>query len=295
MFCCLGLPLTAPAKLNVVATTPDLGSIAREIGGDQVAVTVLAKPTEDPHFVDPKPSFLVTLNKADALIEDGADLDVGYMPPLLGNARNGKIMPGKPGNIQAAEGVQMREVPGALDRRFGDVHPKGNPHFVDDPVVARIIAEHLAESFAQLDPRSRDAYKANLASFESTLDVKFKQWEEMLSPYKGAKLVTYHKDMTYFAERFGFEVIDTLEPLPGVSPSPSHLAEVIEKMKAEHAKVILVQPFQNRKTAETVANHVGAKVVDFPLQPGTTKATGTYFQWMDLLIGSLAHALSETK
>jgi len=117
----------------------------------------------------------------------------------------------------------------------------------------------------------------------------------MLSPYKGAKLVTYHKDMTYFAERFGFDVIDTLEPLPGVSPSPSHLAEVIEKMKAEHAKVILVQPFQNRKTAETVANHVGAMVVDFPLQPGTTKDTGTYFQWMDHLISSLAHALGETK
>src|SRR5882757_8320861 len=149
-----GLAIPVFAKLNVVATTPDLGAIARAIGGDQIELTTLAKPSEDPHFVDAKPSFIVKLNHADALIEGGAELEAGWLTPLLEGARNPKIETGKPGRVAAAEGVALLEVPAALDRSQGDIHAAGNPHFLTDPENAKIVAAHIARSFAELDPGS---------------------------------------------------------------------------------------------------------------------------------------------
>ena len=291
LFVCIGSVGVGEAKLNIVATTPDLGAIAREVGGSRVTVTVLAKATEDPHFVDAKPSHIVTLNRADAIIEGGAELEVGWLPPLLNSARNSKLAMGAPGRIVVKEGMSLLEIPNQLDRSLGDIHPLGNPHFLVDPINAKIAALNIANALIKLDMGSADAYKSNLEKFQTILDVKIGEWQKLLSSFKGAKIVTYHKDMTYFAHRFELEVIDTLEPLPGVPPTASHLAEVIKKMKAVQVKVILVQPFQNRRTAETIASHTGAKVVDFPLQPGAAKTSETYFQWMDYLVNSLASAL----
>ena len=251
-----GRPLagpTAAAKLNVVATTPDLAALAREIGGDAIEVKVLAKPTEDPHFVDAKPSHIVTLNRADVLIDGGAELEIGWLPPLLESARNDKIAAGAPGRISASVGVQMLEIPTTFDRSKGDVHALGNPHFLLDPLSAKLVVAQIAGHLAQVDPKSADLYRANLKKFNATLDARLVDWQRQLAPYKGAKIVTYHKDFPYFAERFGLIVVENLEPKPGIAPSPSHLAAVITRMKAENAHVILVQPFQNRKTAETVA------------------------------------------
>src|SRR6266568_8446432 len=148
------VPVAAPAKLNVVATTPDLASIAKEIGGEHIDITTLAKPTEDPHFVDARPSFIVKLNRADVLIEGGAELEIGWLPPLLAGARNAKLAPDAPGYIRCNEGIQMLEVPSALDRSKGDIHAAGNPHFVVDPENAKIIARHIADSFCAQDPKS---------------------------------------------------------------------------------------------------------------------------------------------
>ena len=187
----------------------------------------------------------------------------------------------------------MLEIPTQLDRSLGDIHPLGNPHFLMDPINAKIAATNIANAFAKIDPAAADAYKATLAKFNAGIDAKLSDWQKALGPYKGRKIVTYHKDFTYFAERFGLEVVETLEPKPGVPPSPSHLAEVIAKMKTANAKVILVQPFQNRKTAETVASHTQAKVLDFPQQPGVLKDTATYQQLMDYLVNTLATALKE--
>ncbi len=276
---------SAAAQLRVVATTPDLASLAREIGGNLVNVTALAKPTEDAHYVDAKPSHIVTLNRADALIEGGAELELGWLPPLLENSRNAKISAGAPGRIVASQGIRMMEIPTSFDRSKGDIHSLGNPHFLIDPVNVKIIARNIADRFAQIDPRS-----ANLARFNSRLDTKFAGWQSQLAPFRGAKIVTYHKDFVYLASRFGLSIVGELEPKPGISPSPAHLASLIGKMKSANAHVILVQPYQNRRTAETVARQAGAVVLDISQQPGARPNNTTYFDMMDNLVNTLAGA-----
>ena len=278
-------------KLKVVATTPDLASIAREIGGNMVDVTALAKPTEDPHYVDAKPSHIVTLSRADVLIEGGAELELGWMPPLLENSRNGKIGGGAPGRVVASQGIRLLEIPTTFDRSKGDVHSLGNPHFLIDPVNAKIVAAHIAEHLAQVDPKSAPQYRANLAAFNAKVDAKLVDWQKQLAPFKGAKIVTYHKDFVYLAQRFNLQIVGELEPKPGIAPSPAHLAQVITAMKAANARVILVQPFQNRKTAETVARQTGATVLDISQQPGSRSDTGSYFQMMDYVVATLASGL----
>jgi zinc/manganese transport system substrate-binding protein len=286
---------SASAQIRVVATTPDLASVAKEIGGDKVSVVALAKPTEDPHYVDAKPSHIVTLNRADALIEGGAELELGWLPPLLENSRNSKISAGAPGRIVASDGVKMLEIPTSFDRSKGDVHSLGNPHFMIDPVTVRIIARNIASHFAQVDPKNAATYNGNLTRFNTKLDAKYAQWQKELAPYRGARIVTYHKDFVYLGDRFGLTIVDELEPKPGIAPSPAHLAQVIGKMKATNAKVILVQPFQNRKTAETVARQTGATVLDVPQQPGAAPNTTTYFDMMDNLVHTLAGGLGAKK
>src|SRR6266576_5200015 len=193
----------ASAQLRVVATTPDLAAVAKEIGGDRVNVVALAKPTEDPHFVDAKPSFIVTLNRADALIEGGAELELGWLPPLLENARNGKIAAGAPGRVVASEGIRLIEIPTSFDRSKGDIHSLGNPHFMVDPVSAKIVARNSASHLGQIDPKDAATYNSNLARFNSRIDSKLADWQKQLAPYRGAKIVTYHRDFIYLAQRFG--------------------------------------------------------------------------------------------
>lgn len=285
----------ATAQLKVVATTPDLASVAREIGGDRVNVVALAKPTEDPHFVDAKPSFIVILNRADALVEGGAELELGWLPPLLENSRNSKVAAGAPGRIVASEGIRLLEIPTSFDRSKGDIHSLGNPHYMIDPAAAKIVARNIASHFAQLDPKNAATYNGNLARFNSRIDAKLTDWQKQLAPYRGAKIVTYHRDFIYFAQRFGLSIVDELEPKPGIAPSPAHLAQVIGEMKRNNVKIILVQPFQNRKTAETVARQTGATVVDAPQQPGAANNTASYFDNMDNLVRSIAAGLGGTK
>src|SRR5215212_9842064 len=227
----------AAKKLSVVATTPDLASIAREIGGNLIEVKALAKPTEDPHFVDAKPSHIVTLNRADMLIEGGAELELGWLPSLLESARNDKIAAGAPGRVSASQGVKLVEIPTTFDRSKGDVHALGNPHFLIDPVNVKLIAAQIADHLAKIDPADAEAFNGNLKRFNATLDQKVVEWQKLLAPYAGAKIVTYHRDFTYLAERFKLDVVETLEPKPGISPSPSHLAKVISTMKSESAHV----------------------------------------------------------
>jgi zinc/manganese transport system substrate-binding protein len=281
--------------LSVVATTPDLASLAREIGGSVVEVKTLAKPTEDPHFVDAKPSHIVTLNRADVLIEGGAELELGWLPSLIESARNARIAAGAPGRISASAGVKMLEVPTTFDRSKGDVHALGNPHFLLDPANAKVIAARIADQLAKVSPESAELFRTNLRTFNATLDAKLAEWQKKLEPYQGANIVTYHKDFGYLANRFRLVVVDNLEPKPGIAPSPAHLAKVIGAMRSANARVILVQPFQNRKTAETVARQTGATVLDLPQQPGAVKGVDTYFQLMDYIVNSLATALRTAK
>ncbi|MHB1313088.1 MAG: metal ABC transporter substrate-binding protein [Gemmatimonadaceae bacterium] len=294
----LAVPHPVPeraGKLNVVATTPDFAAIAREIGGDAVDVKALAKPTEDPHYVDAKPSHIVTLNRADVLIEGGAELEMGWLPSLLESARNPKIAAGAPGRVVGSAGIRMLEIPTSFDRAKGDVHSLGNPHFLVDPLNAKIVAGQIAAHFTQVDPKSAALYAANLKQFDATVDARLAEWQRLLAPYKGARIVTYHKDFVYLGARFGLDIVETLEPKPGIAPSPAHLAQVITLMKAQQVRVILVQPFQSRKTAETVARQAGAVVLDVAQQPGAIKGTDSYVQLMDSIVRTLANALREAK
>jgi ABC-type Zn uptake system ZnuABC Zn-binding protein ZnuA len=285
------ITLTSQAKITVVATLPDFASLASEIGGDKVDVTVLAKPTEDPHFVDARPSFVVKLREADVLIDGGAELEIGWLPPLLQNARNARIEVGKPGRVEASEGIRLMEVPATLTRAAGDVHAMGNPHFLVDPIIAKAVAQHIANSFAAVDPPNAAVYQANYKKFEATINAKLQEWGAKLLPFKGQSLVAYHDSWVYFAHRFGFDISIFLEPKPGIPPSPSHLAEVIAQMKAKKIKAIIVEPYHNRKIAEKVAEATGAKVVDFAQFPGALPNTGTYVKLIDVLVNRLAAAL----
>ena len=289
------LTTTALAKLNVVATTPDIASIAKDIGGDHIDLTTLAKPTEDPHFVDAKPSFIVRLNRADVLLEGGAELEIGWLPALLDQARNTKLS-GPPGHVKCSDGVQLLEVPSTLDRSKGDIHAAGNPHFLVDPVNAKVAAQHIADAFCALDSKSADAYRANLKKFTDALDAKIAEWQKIMAPYKGKQIVAYHNSWPYFAKRFGLVIDLFLEPKPGVPPTPTHLAEVITKMRSDNVHVIIVDPYLNRRTAETVASKTSATVVDVTQFPGGVKSTeGGYIQLLDYLVNSVAHALAASK
>ena len=290
---CLALVTSAQAKLNVVATLPDYAAIATAVGGDHIDISAMAKPTEDPHFVDARPSFVVKLKTADVLIEGGAELEIGWLPPLLQSARNAKIETGQPGRIVASQGLRLLNVPTEVTRAAGDVHALGNPHFGVDPIIAKAIAKHIAEGFSAVDPANAAAYQANEKAFEDTINAKLQDWGKALLPYRGQSLVAYHDSWVYFAHRFGFSIDVFLEPKPGIPPSPSHLGEVIGKIKAGHIKAILVEPFHNRKIAEKVAASTGAKVVDFAQYPGALPNTDSYVALIDALVTRLASALAQ--
>lgn len=288
LLCCVR---GSEAKINVVATLPDLGSLAREIGAEQVNVTVMAKPTEDPHFVDARPSFVVQLRTADVLIEGGAELEIGWLPPLLQNARNPKIEVGKPGRVVASQGIRLMNVPASATRAAGDVHALGNPHFMTDPIIAKAVAQHIAQAFSEVDAPNAALYQANDKKFEAAINTKLQEWGTAMLPFKGQHVVAYHDSWPYFAHRYGINIDVFLEPKPGIPPSPSHLAEVIGQIKSQHIKAVIVEPFHDRKIAERVASATGAKVVDFAQYPGALPGTESYVKLMDVLIARLSAAM----
>src|SRR5437763_5503484 len=287
----LACALFAQAKLNVVATLPAFGSLAHEVGGDKIDLVVLAKATEDPHFVDARPSFVVSLRNADVLIDGGAELEIGWLPPLLQNARNPKIEVGKPGRVQASQGIRLMNVPTNVTRAAGDVHALGNPHFMVDPIIAKTVAQHIAQSYSALDDTNAAFYDANYKKFEATINAKLLEWGTAMLPFKGQNVVAYHDSWPYFAHRFGVNIDTFLEPKPGIPPSPSHLAEVIEKMKAQKIKAIIIEPFHDRKIAEKVAGATGAKVVEFAQYPGALPNTDSYVKLIDALVARLSAAM----
>ena len=287
---------SAIGKINVVATTTDFAAIAREIGGDKVQVTALAKPTEDPHFIDAKPGFIATLNRADVLIEGGAALEHGWLQPLLQGARNPKISGAAPGHVHGNAGIKMLGVPATLDRARGDIHAEGNPHFLIDPLNAKIVAANIADAFSKAEPKSYEFYRANLKAFEEKIDARMVEWEKQMAPHKGAPVVAYHDSWPYFAERFGLKIELFLEPKPGIPPTPSHIASLVQKMREQNVRVILVDAYVNRRQADSVASKTGAVTVPVSHFPGGVKGTeGGYIQLVDYLVNSISQALAGAK
>lgn len=292
LLCILSWVSVVHAKLNIVASTPDLGSLASEIVKEKGEVISIAKPTEDPHFVDAKPGFIVKLNKADMLIEGGLQLEIGWLPSLVLGARNQKILPGNPGYFNASAGIAIIDVPASANRAMGDIHPLGNPHYMLDPLNGKIVASHICERLCQIDRANGEFYKSNLHAFSKRLDQKLSEWQKTLEPFRGTKIVTYHKVLPYFAQRFGLNVMGTLEPKPGIPPSPAHLNTLIPMMKSEGVKLIIAEQFRERKIPAFVESQTGAKVVVIPIMVGGQKGTGDYIALFDYIINQIASALN---
>ena len=292
----LALPLGAFAqgKLNVVTTTEDLGSLAREVGGDKVSVTALAKGYQDPHFVDPKPSFILAVSRADVLIVVGRELEIGWLPPLLTSSRNGKIQLGGKGYLDASQNVRILEIPtGQITRAMGDVHPLGNPHYWLEPGNGRRIAQAIRDKLTEVSPANASYFAQRYGDFDMRLSAAEKRWDATLAPYKGTKLVTFHRSWPNFMERWGLDVIGYVEPKPGIPPSPQHSLEVIDAMKQQGAKLIIVEPYFDLKTPQSIATQVGGKVLVLAPSVGGTKEATDYIQLFEYDVTQLAAAFKQ--
>jgi zinc/manganese transport system substrate-binding protein len=287
--------LHAAGTLNVITTTEDLASIAREVGGDKIKVESLARGYQDPHFVEAKPSFILKLNKADLLIAVGRELEIGWLPPLVTQSRNAKIQPGADGYLDASLTARILEIPtGQITRAMGDVHPLGNPHYWLDPDNGRRVAKAIQAKLGERDRANAAYYAQREADFESRLAAAGKRWQAMMAPYKGLKVVTYHRSWPNFAERFGLDVIGYVEPRPGIPPSPSHTIDVIQEMKRQNVKIIMVEPYFDLKTPNSIARETGAKVLVMPPSVGGEKEITDYFKLFDYDLKLLVDAIKAT-
>ncbi len=292
IICAAMSPLGAAAKkLNVVTSTSDLAALAQEVGGDRINVESIAKGYQDPHFVEAKPSFLLKLRQADLLISVGLQLEIGWLPPLITQSGNPRIQVGAPGYLDASQFAEILEIPqGAVTRAEGDVHPLGNPHYWLDPDNGRRMARGIANKLAELDPGDAPYFQQRFQDFDKRLSAAEQKWDAEMRPYRGQKVVTYHRSFPNFAKHFGLNVIGYVEPRPGIPPTPSHTIELIDLMKRENCKVVLVEPYFDLKTPQSIGRETGARVIVYLPSVGGEKQVTTYFDLFDYDIGLLMKA-----
>ena len=280
------------AVLHVVSSIPTLGSLAKEVGGDRVEVQSLGKGYQDPHFVEPKPNLMLVLNRADLLLHVGLELEIGWLPPLVLGSRNPKIQPGELGNLDCSQKIPVLDVPTyKVDRSMGDIHPQGNPHYWLPPGNARIIAREIEQRLAQLDPAGRASYEKNLAAFNARVHAKEKEWAPLEARLHGMKIATYHKSWTYVSQWLHMEEVGYVEPKPGIPPDPQHLVRLIEVMKEEGAKLLLMENFYNKSVASLVATKAGAKLLVLPTDVGAEPGITDWFTLVDSVLKSLSSAV----
>ena len=284
----------AQGKLNVVTATEDLAAIATEVGGDRINVESIARGYQDPHFVEAKPSFILKMQKADLLIVVGRELEIGWLPPLITQSRNAKVQVGGSGYLDASMQARILDLPtGQVTRAMGDVHPLGNPHYWLDPENGKLIAKSIAAKLEELRPNDKATFEQRLADFTSRLDAAEKRWLAQLAPYKGVKVVTYHRSYPNFAERFGLDVIGYVEPRPGIPPTPQHTLDLIGEMKRQNVKVVMVEPYFDLKTPNSIGRETGAQVLVVPPSVGGVKEITDYFKLFDYDVNLLANALKQ--
>lgn len=290
----LAAPSRADAALNIITSTEDLAAIAREIGGDRIKVEALARGYQDPHFVEAKPSFVLKLHGADLLVVVGRDLEIGWLPALITQSRNAKVQPGGAGYLDASLNAQILEIPtGLITRAMGDVHPLGNPHYWLSPENGRRIAQAMQKKFAELQPGDAAVFAERFADFNRRLAAAEQRWQAMIAPYKGVKVVTYHNSWPNFVRAFGIDVVGFVEPKPGIPPSPSHTLALIQDMKRQNVKLILVEPYFDLKTPNRVATDTGAKVLVMPPSVGGVPQVKTYFDLFDYDLKLLVEAIKQ--
>jgi ABC-type Zn uptake system ZnuABC Zn-binding protein ZnuA len=262
------------------------------VGGEKIKVEAIARGYQDPHFVEAKPSFILKLNRADLLVAVGRELEIGWLPPLIQQSRNSKIQVGAEGYLDASLTARILEIPtGQITRAMGDVHPLGNPHYWLDPDNGRRVAQAIQAKLAQIDPADATFFAGRLADFDRRLTEAEKRWDAQMAPLKGLKIVTYHRSWPNFCDRFGLEVIGYVEPRPGIPPSPSHTIELIQEMKRQGVKILLVEPYFDLKTPNSIGRETGAKVLVMPPSVGGVKEITDYFYLFDYDIELLVSAV----
>lgn len=278
-------------QIRVVATFPDLADITRQIGKELVSVDSLAKGVEDPHGVPMKPSFVPRLNRADVLVLTGLDDEHSWLPALLEVAANPKILLGRPGYIDCSAGVPILEAPTLLDRSEGDLHPKGNPHYLLDPNNAKIAARNIAAGLSRNFPQHQQVFDKNLKAYLAELDTWMVRWEKVAAPLRGIKYVEYHPEWVYFANRFGLKRVGSVELKPGIEPTPNHLVQLAQQIKQEKAQ-ILIYGAQNPRIPQQLQSETGIKVLRLYTSAGGRPETDSYIKWIDFTVRSLVQAVS---
>lgn len=292
----LGMGLISPGtaaakKLNIITATTDLAALAQEVGGDRITVEAMAKGYQDPHFVEAKPSFLLKLRQADLLIVVGLQLEIGWLPPLIAQSGNSRIQIGANGYLDASQFAEILEIPqGTVTRAMGDVHPLGNPHYWLDPDNGRRVAKGFAAKFSEMDAEDAAYFQQRFQDFDRRLSEADKKWLSDMKPYRGRKVVTYHNSAPNFAKHFGLDVVGFVEPRPGIPPTPSHTFDLSNMMKRDNVKVIMVEPYFDRKTPDSIARQTGGVVVEYMPSVGGVKEITNYFQLFDYDIGLLTKA-----
>jgi zinc/manganese transport system substrate-binding protein len=292
-FLTAAMPLHAAIK--VVTTIPDLAALTHEVGGDKVKVEALARGYQDPHFVEPKPSFVLKLHRADLLVVVGRDLEIGWLPALLRQSRNNGIQPGAPGYLDASLTARILEIPtGQITRAMGDVHPLGNPHYLLDPENGRRVAAALRDKLSELDRDGAAYFAGRYTDFERRLAEAEKRWDAAMAPYRGLEIVTYHRSWPNFCERFGLVVMGYVEPRPGIPPSPGHVLDLVKAMRQKDVKLLVVEPYFDLKTPNKVSRETGAKVLVLYPSVGGEKDITTYMELFDRDIDLLTSSIRET-
>ena len=284
----------ASAAVKVITTTEDLASLVREVGGDKVTVEALARGYQDPHFVEAKPSFILKLHSADLLVLVGRELETAWLPALITQSRNAKIQPGAAGYLDASLTARILDIPtGPITRAMGDVHPQGNPHYWLEPANGRRIAQAIQQKLASLSGADAAYFSQRYADFDRRLGEAEKRWQGTIAPYQGLKIVTYHRSWSNFAEAFGLQVIGYVEPKPGIPASPAHTLALIAEMKRQNIKIILVEPYFDLKTPNSIARDTGAQVLVMPPSVGGVKEVTNYFQLFDYGLNLLVSAIKQ--
>lgn len=289
------IPAEAVAAVKVITSTEDLASLVREVGGDKVAVEALARGYQDPHFVEAKPSFVIKLHGADLLVVVGRELEASWLPSLITQSRNPKVQPGSAGYLDASLTARILDVPtGQITRAMGDVHPQGNPHYWLEPENGRRIARAIQGKLAELSPNDAAYFAQRFADFDRRLTEGQTRWAAAMAPYKGLKIVTYHRSWPNFTQEFGLDVVGYVEPKPGIPPSPAHTLALQNEMRRQKVKLILVEPYFDVKTPDAVARATGARVLVLPPSVGGVKEAGDYIRLFDYNVRLLSDAARET-
>jgi zinc/manganese transport system substrate-binding protein len=253
--------LVSASTIKVVATTQDMKSIASIIGGDKVDVFAIATGFQNPHFVDPKPSYIIKLSGANLFITLGLDLESGWSPSLLASSKNPKIQKGNDGYVDASLGVNLMQVPSSINRAEGDIHIFGNPHYWLDPLNGKIIAKNICNGLNKISPENKNYFEGNLKIFNETIDSKLKAWNASMAKFNGAKVIAYHNEWCYFENRFGLKIVDFMEPKAGIPPTPSQLVKIIKEVQDNNIKVIISSPYFTTSSSDVVSKQTGAKTL----------------------------------